>query len=122
MTEDFAGLVYIPRRMEELGYGKHYHIRPRHLVLQPGEKLELEAFNQLYIIVEEPENVSVTSEFGIYDLSSDKVNELTYEHQGSIQINNYSKSINHLRLIQVIPKNKNCKCSLCHHKEKNPCQ
>ncbi len=97
-------LEYIPRRMKELGYGTNYYIRFRHLVLQPNEHLDVEAYNQFYIMVDEPDKVNITSEFGIYDLSVDKTNEQLYEHQGFISIQNYSKAVNHIRFIQVIPK------------------
>ncbi len=97
-------LEYIPRRMEELGYGRNYYIRFRHLVLQPNELVELEAYNQFFILLDEPMNVQVSSEFGLFDLSIDKTNEQLYEHQGFISIQNYTAAINHVRFIQVIPK------------------
>jgi hypothetical protein len=97
-------LKYIPSRMEELGYGENYYIRFRHLVLQPSEHLDIEAYNQFYILVDEPDKINVTSGFGVYDLSLEKTNELKYEHQGFISIHNYSSRVNHARFIQVIPK------------------
>lgn len=99
-------LEYIPRRMNELGYGSNYYIRFRHFVLQPSEKLEIDAYNQFYILVEEINDASVQSDFGLFDIAEDKINEQTYEHQGEIKINNYSSRINHIRFIQVIPKHK----------------
>lgn len=104
MTINLA-LEYIPRRMQELGYGNEYYIRFRHLVLEPEELLKIEAFNQFYILVDAPENVIVLSDFGLFDLSFNKTNEQQYEHQGFITIQNYSSTINHVRFIQVIPKN-----------------
>lgn len=104
MTTALA-LEYIPRRMEELGYGKNYYIRFRHLVVQAGELLELEAYNQFYILIDEPPvNISIVSDFGMYDLSFGSTNEQMYEHQGLIYVNNYASTANHLRFIQVIPK------------------
>ena len=102
MTVSIA-LEYIPRRMEKLGHGKDYYINFRHIVLQPNEKVEIEAFNQFYILIDEPENVAIRSDFGIYDLSNEKTNEQFYEHQGTILIKNYSATVSHLRFIQVIP-------------------
>lgn len=99
-------LEYIPRRMKELGYGSDYYIRFRHFVLQPSEKLEIDAYNQFYILVEEINDASVMSDFGLFDIAEEKTNEQTYEHQGEIKINNYSSRINHIRFIQVIPKHK----------------
>ena len=103
MTTALA-LEYIPRRMEELGHGANYYIRFRHIVLQPAERLEIEAYNQFYILVDEPENMRIVSDFGIYDLSNDKTNEQFYEHQGTILIKNYATVVSHARFIQVIPK------------------
>lgn len=97
-------LEYIPRRMQELGFGKEYYIRFRHLVLQANEHLDIESYNQFYILVDEPDMINITSEFGIFDLSMGKTNEQLYEHQGYISIQNYSASANHVRFIQVIPK------------------
>jgi len=105
MTINLA-IEYIPRRMQELGYNKYYYIRFRHLVLQPGEERTIDADNQFYYLIEEAENVRVESETGIFDLSESSTNEMQYEHQSKIQITNYLSGINHLRFIQVIPKNK----------------
>lgn len=97
-------LEYIPRRMKELGYDTNYYIRFRHFVLQANEKIELDAYNQFFILVEELTDASVHSDFGMYDIAEDRINEQIYEHQGAIIINNYSYQINHVRFIQVIPK------------------
>lgn len=105
MTINLA-LEYIPRRMRELGFGSEYYLRFRHLVLQPSEEVEIAAYNQFYILVEEAEDVSVKSEFGIFDLSLKNANEMLYEHQGQINIKNYTPAIKHIRFIQVIPKHK----------------
>jgi hypothetical protein len=105
MTINLA-LEYIPKRMGELGYGKDYSIRFRHLVLQGHETQSIDAFNQFYYIVEEAEQVRVESESGVFDLSEVATNEMQYEHQSKIQITNYLPSVNHLRFIQVIPNNK----------------
>jgi hypothetical protein len=108
MTVSLA-LEYIPRRMDELGHGRNYYIRFRHLILQPSETVRIEAPNQFYILLEEPMDVSINSDFGLYDLSNEKTNEQFYEHQGSISTKNYSATVNHLRFIQVIPKTKKYK-------------
>ena len=105
MTINLA-LEYIPRRMRELGHGKNYSLRFRHFVLQAQEQREISAFNQLLILVDEASDVSVVSEFGIFDLSLNNVNEMIYEHQGNVKITNYLSGLNHIRFIQVIPGNK----------------
>jgi hypothetical protein len=103
MTTNLA-LEYIPRRMQELGIGCDYYLRFRHFVLQAGEVVKVEASNQFYILIEEVPDVSVVSDFGIFDLSQSNASEMLYEHQGQMTITNYLTTINHLRFIQVIPK------------------
>jgi len=105
MTINLA-LEYIPRRMKELGYKSDYYIRFRHLVLQPNEEQTIDAFNQFFYLVEEAQSVRVESETGVFDLSESTTNEMQYEHQSKIHVTNYLSGINHLRFIQVIPKNK----------------
>jgi hypothetical protein len=105
MTINLA-LEYIPRRMEELGFGNEYYLRFRHLVMQPSEEREMQAYNQFFILAEEAVDVKVESEFGIFDLSLKNANEMLYEHQGLIRIKNLASGINHIRFIQVIPKHK----------------
>jgi hypothetical protein len=95
---------YVPRRMKELGTEKYY-MRFRHLVLQPSEKLELEADNQYFFLVEETTDISISSDMGFYDISETSTNEQSYEHQGTIIIHNYGQQVNHVRFIQIIPKN-----------------
>lgn len=109
MTSQLA-IEYIPKRMCELGYGSHYMIRLRHLVLKPGETRAMYVHNELMILVEPFCNVRLESAAGIFDLSEDLVNELQYEHSGDFKIINQSFFINHVRFIQVIPKfcNKPC--------------
>jgi len=102
MTINLA-LEYIPRRMFELGLGNNYHLRFRHFLLQPAEIRFIQSFNQMYLLVEEAADISVESDFGLYDLSYGLTNEMQYEHQGIITITNHSGLNNHVRFIQVIP-------------------
>ena len=84
---------YIRSRMEKLNYGIEYYIEFRHLVLQPGEHRDIESYNDLYVLVEPVENVNIKSDFGMFDLSFDRIDELQYVHQGFISIHNYSKAM-----------------------------
>ncbi len=111
MTIDLA-LEYIPKRMIELGYAKdEYSLKFRHFVFKANEQKNIDAFNQLYILVEETEDVSVSSELGLFDLSSVTTNEMQYEHQGQIKIKNQSVQTRHVRFIQVIFKT-NTQCQI----------
>jgi hypothetical protein len=108
MTTQIA-LEYIPRRMKELGYDSNYHIRFRHIVLKQDGCIEINAQNQLYILVEDVDQVNILSDFGVYDLTQNTdTNEQFYEHQGIIFIGNYSAQTQHLKFIQVIPSHPLC--------------
>jgi hypothetical protein len=98
-------IEYIPRRMQDLGFGNNYYLRFKHLVIDPSEILEIDADNQFYILVDEVTDITITSDSGLYDLSDTRTNEQTYEHQGTITIENQSSAFKHVRFIQVIPKN-----------------
>lgn len=94
---------YVRSRMDKTNYGTQYYIEFRHFVLQPGEHRDVEAYNELYVLVEPVSNVNIKSDFGMFDLSFDRIDELQYVHQGFISIHNYSPTITHLQFVQVTP-------------------
>lgn len=94
---------YIRSRMEKLNYGTDYYIDFHHFVLQAGEHKDIEAYNELYVLVEPVDNINVKSDFGMFDLSFDRIDELQYVHQGFISIHNYSSTLNHIQFVQVTP-------------------
>ena len=104
MTEEFA-IAYIPDRMEELGYGKNY-LPPkfRHFSLYATETRTVDAYNEYFMLIEADIEISVSSEFGMYDLTDDTINEQLYEHQGKIILTNKAKTVKQITFIQVIPK------------------
>lgn len=104
MNTDLA-LSVIESRMRDMEYTpKDYTISFKHCVLQGHERREIEAYNELYFLEHDPEDVAIQSDFGFYDLSFQQANELKYEHQGSIELRNLSGDTNHIRFIQVILK------------------
>ena len=96
-------MEYVRMRMSEFGYGENYSTRLRHFVLQASEIREIDSSDHLYILVEQVSGVSIQSTFGFFDLGSTNVNELQYEHQGKIVMNNYSPEIVSVRFVQAIP-------------------
>lgn len=102
MTLDTAW-DYARRRMDELGHGDRYILRMRHFVLPPGQPVEIDARDQLFILIEPTDTITVESAFGLFDLSTDSTNELQYEHSGTITLTNNAPIIHHLRLLQIIP-------------------
>ena len=102
MTVEIALEYIIPQRMEELGIGKNYVPRIEHLVLQPLETKVISGYNQFYFLGEDVNDINISSETGVFDLSLRNANKMQYEHQGEITIKNHSSNINHLRFVQVI--------------------
>jgi len=103
MSEEFA-ISYIPRRMKELGYQDHYMVKYRHLVIKPGAVRNINAAGELYLLIDEPQEVTIASEFAVYDLLESNINEISYEHFGNITITNNAAETVRIRFIQVIPK------------------
>lgn len=98
---------YIRRRMAELGYMDNYYVRLRHYVLRPLQSIVIDADVHFFLLIQPPVMVRVQSAYGIYDLTVDNVNELQYEHQGKIEVENYASHLQHVQFIQVIIKNNN---------------
>jgi hypothetical protein len=97
---------YISERMKELGHEGRYHLRLRHFVVDPLATRKIEAGLQLYILAEPKECIRIQSEMGIYDVAETAANELQYEHQGKMELTNYSTQVQHVLMIQVIFKTK----------------
>lgn len=102
MNIEFA-LEYIPRRMQELGVNNSYLIKFRHLVIPANERYIVDGADQFYLLVYADSEITVSSEFGNYDLQDIGINEQQYEHQGKISITNLSYSVQHIKFIQIIP-------------------
>ncbi|MBO9565546.1 MAG: hypothetical protein J7621_22405 [Niastella sp.] len=96
---------YLRGRMAELGFADQYYIRLRHYVLRPKQVITIHADVHLFLLIQPPVMVRIQSDYGIYDLTVDNVNELQYEHQGLIEVENYSSHLQHVQFIQVIIQN-----------------
>ena len=104
MTSDLA-LEYISRRMREMGYGKDYLIRFRHVLLKVNETRELTAYNQIFLLIDPMATIRIESDVGLFDVNEDHANEMQYEHRGRIKIINLSLSPTNARFLQAIPLN-----------------
>lgn len=104
MTSDLA-LDYVTRRMKEMGYGKDYLIRFRHVLLKVNEVRELTAYNQIFLLIDPIASLRIESDVGLFDLNEDSANELQYEHRGRIRLTNLSLSPTNARFLQAIPIN-----------------
>lgn len=104
MTSDLA-LEYISRRMTEMGYGKNYLVRFRHILLKVGETREITAYNQIFLLIDPMSTIKIESDVGLFDLNEDHANEMQYEHRGRIRITNLSLTSTNARFLQAIPIN-----------------
>ena len=104
MTSDLA-LDYIGRRMQEMGYGKKYLLRFRHVLLKVNESRELTAYNQIFLLIDPIATIRIESDVGLFDLNDYGAKEQQYEHRGRIKITNLSLSPTNARFIQAIPIN-----------------
>ena len=104
MTSDLA-LDYISRRMQEMGHGKKYLLRFRHILLKEAEVREVTAYNQIFILIEPIQTIRIESDVGLFDLNEDHANEIQYEHRGRIKITNLSLAPTNARFLQAIPIN-----------------
>jgi hypothetical protein len=102
MTEQFI-LAYIPQRIRELGYSE-YHFRYRDLLIEAGTTRVIEAYNQLYFMVGDPEGVLVDSDYGVYDTTGTNSigTDNTHQHKGQITISNPGAIARQVKFIQVI--------------------
>ena len=105
MKTAFA-IDYIPRRMQELGFKNNYLTRWRHIQIDAGNTLRIDADNEFFMLIEPDTNISVRSKFGVYDMRDTAINEMQYEHRGKIDVQNNSANTIMVLFIQVIPTHK----------------
>ncbi len=96
---------HINRRMKDLGYGEDYYRLHKHYVVPATQSIEIDAHNQYFILIGESDEISIVSDFGVYDLSDPSINEQYHEHQGTITLTSYVQYPTQVHFIQVIPKN-----------------
>lgn len=100
MSEEFI-LQYIPERVRQLGYRK-YHLRYRDVTILPLASQTFRAYNELWLIVDDPPGLVVESDYGIYDSTGDYISDNTHEHKGEINITNPDGENKRIKFIQVI--------------------
>lgn len=102
MSEQFI-LSYIPQRIRELGYSE-YHFRYLDLMIDAGATRSIDAYNQLYFLVGDPEGVCVDSDYGVYDSTGTNGigTDNTHQHKGQITISNPGAIARQVKFIQVI--------------------
>lgn len=100
MTEQLI-IQYVPERIRKLGF-TDYHLRYRDLMLSKQSSMTVTAWNELYFIVDDPPDVIVESDYGIYDSTENPVEENVHQHRGEIVIRNKSSKSKRIKFVQVI--------------------
>lgn len=100
MTEQLI-IQYVPERIRQLGF-TDYHLRYRDLMIGKQSSMMVTASNELYFIVDDPPDVIVESDYGIYDSTDNPVEENVHQHRGEIVIRNKSSKSKRIKFVQVI--------------------
>lgn len=100
MTEDFI-LHQIPKKIEQLGY-KKYHILYKDFFIRKQSSLRVEAFNEIYYVINDPRGIVIESDYGIYDSTGLVLCDNEHLHKGEILISNPGNDDVRLKFVQVI--------------------
>jgi hypothetical protein len=100
MSEEFA-LKYLSERIEKLKF-KKYHVRYRDFMLLPYSSLELAAYNELWLILDDPMGFTVESDYGMYDTTGSYASDNIHEHRGQILITNPDPDSKRIKFIQAV--------------------
>ena len=114
-----SGLItsYLDKRMAELGHCQGYAVRLRHYVIQPSGTLEVAAWGELFVLVEDVQDLRIESDRGVYDTATpDTTSEQQHEHSGQIFLENLASDCAcHVRFIQAIPLEPVSECPPCNN-------
>lgn len=103
MTEGTA-IEFARVTMKELGVGTAYTLRYRELQIPSFRKVELNASNELIILIKPNYYLKAFSKAGIFNHRDSLINEQQYIHRGkTVLINENEGNPIHVKLLQVIP-------------------
>ncbi|MEO8760130.1 MAG: hypothetical protein ABI388_03390 [Bacteroidia bacterium] len=106
MTSTLAVFI-IPRDMRAKGYEENAYVADfRDLVIKGADTLTIKADNEYFYLIGRAAGVTISSDFGVYDLNDTGINEMQHKHQGTITIINNTKGRVYLTFMQVIVKQK----------------
>lgn len=100
MSESYIHQI-IPQRMKELEY-KRFHEHHRDFVLEAESTIKINAYNELYFIVDDPVGLIVESDYGMYDSTDEPLEENVHQHRGEIIIQNPGTGKRRIKFIQAI--------------------
>lgn len=105
MTEGIA--IEVARHtMHEWGVGENYLMRYRHYTLGPLYFVDIDAQNEVFILLTPDDFTQVSSQIGMFQLVQVGIQEQQYVHTGKIRVDNLA-DLNpiQVKFLQVIPIN-----------------
>jgi hypothetical protein len=100
MTEEYI-LQQIPKRIEQLGY-KKYHIHYKDFFIRAQTDTRIEAFNELYFVIGDPQGIIIESDYGIYNSTGLVLCDNEHQHKGEITLSNPGNDDKRVKFVQVI--------------------
>ncbi len=98
---DLCPITYAKARVLERGYSE-YRLVFRDLQLQPQGARTVNAYNEIWLLLEADIGIRVESDYGIYDYSNVNLMEQIHEHADRIKLVNTVNSIQKIKFLQVI--------------------
>ena len=99
--DNLCPITYAKARVKERGY-TNYRLVFRDLQLQPNESRTVNAYNEIWLLLESDEGVRVASDYGIYDYKNANLMEQIHEHADRITLVNTLNTKQNVRFLQVI--------------------
>lgn len=99
MNEAFIS-SYIQKRSQDLGWSS-YAQYVRQFTIDQNASIEVYGHSDFYVLLGQPEEVSIESDCGAYDLGDSGISEQQHEHCGTIMISNLGSCTRSVTLIQV---------------------
>jgi hypothetical protein len=97
----------IPRDMREKGYAEEDYITDHmDYVVKGRSTLTINGDNEYFYLISSAVGLTITSDFGVYDLKNTRINRLQHKYQGRVTIKNYTKKTIRIEFMQVIVKQK----------------
>ncbi len=98
---DLCPITYAKARVLERGYSE-YRLVFRDLQLQPNATRILNAYNELWILLDADIGIRVASDYGVYDYNKEGLSEQIHEHADRITLVNSVNIIQKIKFLQVL--------------------
>lgn len=93
------------QRITERGYSvATSQIAYRDLMLASGQQRHIQAYNQLWLLIDDVPGLRINSSYGLYDLSNFAADEQQHEHTDQITLENLTTAPLQVKMYQIILK------------------